>query len=109
MNVNVGADGKIDIFHFSDGWIRRLPVDAKEIVNLRHGTPIPTEEEFRAVPASKRAKPWPEAVQAPPWLPFAAAGVPTPSAPQPASAATDPPRGAPNEPPASDDLDDDET
>lgn len=71
----IDAEGKIAFFHFTDGWQRRAPVDARD--NIRVGAAIqePTQEQFEAYLATlapeKRlaALVWPEKWPVPAWLP----------------------------------------
>lgn len=82
--------GFVDVFHFSDGWIERFPVDARELVGLRQGSLAPTEQEFLAAKAggAKAGLNWPAGVVPPPW--YAQAVAPPPADPAPSGAPTAP-------------------
>lgn len=42
------ARGRASVFHFDDGWIRRAPIDCREICEARQGAPVPTRTQFVA-------------------------------------------------------------
>lgn len=42
------ARGRASVFHFQDGWIKRQPIDCRQIVESRQGAAQPSREQFAA-------------------------------------------------------------
>lgn len=97
-SAKIEADGKIAVFHFHDGWIRRAPVDAREIIGRGQGIQEPDQEQFEQFleqfPAAQRERllVWPAAFAPPAWMgevlakvkaALAAPAAPAPVAPAP--------------------------
>lgn len=69
------ARGRASVFHLEDGWLRRAPIDAREIVARRQGVAVPSRVEFvawaTALPAGRKgeAARWPaDAGERPHWF-----------------------------------------
>ena len=94
------ARGRASVFHFEDGWIKRQPVDCREIVQAGQGAAEPSRAAYSAwwnrLSPSERASAvlWAEdAGPAPMWLRDVVM-------PQPNAAETAPPAGVVAPPPA---------
>lgn len=92
----IEKDGRVAVFHFEDGWIRRAPVDARQIVGAGQGAQEPDLEQFCAFvgrfPLAEREARmvWPASWQMPGWMSDARTLLLSPPAPPAGDSAAKP-------------------